>query len=161
MRDAMSHNHRGPERRAVVGGIVAVLLLVATARGLRADYPSTAADLVRFIRAGVGEPVLGLRGEDFQVSEDGKRQKVTLFSGERRPLRLALALDVSKSMDNKIRQVEEALRHFIDILEPADEIMVITFSDHVHVLQDFTSDRERLATVLDRLEPGGGTTLYD
>ena len=34
-------------------------------------------------------------------------------------------------------------------------------SDHVHILQDFTSDRERLATVLDRLEPGGGTTLYD
>ena len=109
----------------------------------------------------LGQPVLGLKGDDFQVSEDGKRQKVTLFSGERRPLRLALALDLSRSMDNKIRQVEEALRHFIDILEPADEIMVITFSDRVRILQDFTSDRERLATVLDRLEPGGGTTLYD
>jgi len=243
----MSLNHRGPERRAVVGGIVAVLLLVATARGLRADYPLTTADLVRFLRAGVsehtimtelqargfsqaltperesalreagasetlivavrraapaekapppppapppsrpsaaadeptfavrtrtvrvpvsvldklGQPVLGLRGEDFQVSEDGKRQKVTLFSGERRPLRLALALDVSGSMDTKIRQVEEALRHFIDLLEQADQIMVITFSDRVHVVQDFTSDRERLASVLDRLEPGGGTTLYD
>src|SRR6266446_3035866 len=55
MRDAMSLNHRGPERRAVVGGIVAVLLLVATARGLRADYPLTTADLVRFLRAGVSE----------------------------------------------------------------------------------------------------------
>ncbi len=51
----MSLNHRGPERRAVVGGIVAVLLLVATARGLRADYPLTTADLVRFLRAGVSE----------------------------------------------------------------------------------------------------------
>ena len=242
----MSLNHRGPERRAVVGGIVAVLLLAGSTQGVRGDTPLTTADLVRFLRAGVsehtimtelqargfsqaltperesalreagagetlivavrraapaekapppppavspsrpsaadeptfavrtrtvrvpvsvldkvGQPVLGLRGEDFQVSEDGKRQKVTLFSGERRPLRLALALDVSGSMDTKIRQVEEALRHFIDLLEPADEIMVITFSDRVRVVQDFTSDRERLASVLDRLEPGGGTTLYD
>ena len=98
---------------------------------------------------------MGLRGEDFQVSEEGKRQKVTLFSGERRPLRIALALDVSGSMDNKIRQVEEALRHFIDLLEPADEILVLTFNDHVHVVQDFTSDRELLGRVLDKLEPRG------
>ncbi len=108
-----------------------------------------------------GQPVMGLHGEDFKVSEDGKRQRVTLFSGERRPLRIALALDVSLSMESKIRQVEEALRHFIDLLEPADEILVITFSDRVRVVQDFTSDRDLLAKVLDRLEPDGGTALYD
>jgi Ca-activated chloride channel family protein len=64
-------------------------------------------------------------------------------------------------MQNKIRQVEEALRRFIDLLEPADEIMVITFNDRVHVLQDFTSDRQQLAKVLDKLEPGGPTSLFD
>jgi VWFA-related protein len=108
-----------------------------------------------------GEPVMGLRGEDFLISDDGKRQKLTLFSGERRPLRIALALDVSRSMDNKMRQVEEALTHFIDLLEPADEILVIAFNDRVHVVHDFTSDRERLGHVLDALDAGGGTALYD
>jgi len=108
-----------------------------------------------------GEPVLGLRDADFKISEDGKRQGVTLFSNERRPLRLALALDLSRSMDDKIRQVEEALRYFIDLLEPADEILVMTFSDHLHIVQDFTSDREQLRRVLDNLEPFGGTALYD
>jgi VWFA-related protein len=108
-----------------------------------------------------GQPVMGLHSEDFRISDDGKRQAITLFSGERRPLRIALALDVSRSMDNKIRQVEEALTHFIDLLEPADEILVITFNDHVHVVQDFTSDRELLGRVLDELEPSGGTALYD
>jgi Ca-activated chloride channel family protein len=108
-----------------------------------------------------GEPVLGLQGQDFSVSEDGKRQKVTLFSAERRPLRIALALDVSGSMDNKIRQVEEALRHFVSLLEPADEIMVITFNDEVHVVQGFTADRDKLGKVLDNIEPFGGTALYD
>ena len=108
-----------------------------------------------------GQPVLGLRDADFKISEDGKRQGVTLFSGERRPLRLALALDVSRSMDNKIRQVEEALRYFINLLEPADQILVMTFSDHFNVVQDFTSDRQLLSRVLDNLEVSGGTALYD
>jgi VWFA-related protein len=108
-----------------------------------------------------GEPVLGLSGQDFKIIENGKRRDVTLFSGERRPLRIALALDLSRSMRNKIRQVEEALKHFIDILEPADEIMVITFSGSVHIRQDLTSDRERLERVLEDLEPEGATALYD
>ncbi len=108
-----------------------------------------------------GQPVLGLQGSDFQILEDGKRQNVTLFSGERRPLRVALALDVSGSMESKTLQVEEALKHFIDLLEPADEILVMTFSTDVRIVQDFTSDRDLLGRVLDMLEPAGGTALYD
>ncbi|MFI5184808.1 MAG: VWA domain-containing protein, partial [Vicinamibacteria bacterium] len=108
-----------------------------------------------------GQPVLDLEGKDFRVSEDGKRQTVTLFSGERRPLRVALALDVSGSMDNKEFQVEEALKHFIDLLEPADQVLVLTFNTDVRIVQDFTSDRELLGRVLDMLEPSGGTALYD
>jgi VWFA-related protein len=108
-----------------------------------------------------GQPVLGLRGEDFEISESGRKQAVTFFSGERRPLRIALALDVSTSMLNKIDEVSNALRHFIDLLEPADEIMVITFSGTLHVDQDFTSDREQLERVFSRLRPDQGTSLYD
>lgn len=108
-----------------------------------------------------GRPIMGLKGPDFRVLENGKPQEVTLFSGERRPLRIALALDTSGSMRSKIVEVQAALHHFIDLLEPKDEIMALTFSDNVHTLQDFTSDRERLGRVFDMLEPQGGTALYD
>ena len=108
-----------------------------------------------------GEPVLGLNGSNFRVSENGRRQEVGLFSGERRPLRIALALDVSGSMEDKIRQVEASLRHFIALLEPADQILVMTFNEGLRVVQDLTPDREVLARVLDDLEPAGGTALYD
>jgi VWFA-related protein len=108
-----------------------------------------------------GEPVLGLTGEDFTLSEDGREQPVTFFSGERRPLRIALALDISASMSDKMTEVADALRHFIDLLEPADQIMVITFSSSLHVEEDFTSDRERLERVFSRLHPDQGTALYD
>jgi VWFA-related protein len=108
-----------------------------------------------------GQPVVGLQSQNFRLSEEGKRQDVTLFSAERRPLRIALALDISGSMLRKIREVEEALRHFTNILEPTDEICVLTFNRNVQLIQDFTSDREQLGRVLDMLEPNGGTALYD
>jgi VWFA-related protein len=108
-----------------------------------------------------GEPVLGLIERDFKIAEDGKFQDVTLFSSERRPLRLALALDMSRSMENKARHVEEALKHFIDLLEPEDQVLVMVFNDHLRIAQDFTSDRDLLGRVLDSLEPEGGTALYD
>ncbi len=108
-----------------------------------------------------GEPVLGLTGQDFQISENGQKQTVTYFSGERRPLRIALCLDVSTSMTEKMKEVSEALRHFINVLEPQDEVLVITFSADVRVEEDFTSDRERLERVFSRLHPDQGTALYD
>jgi VWFA-related protein len=108
-----------------------------------------------------GQPILGLQGADFSIAEDGHRQEVTFFSGERRPLRIALALDVSTSMSSKMREVSAALQHFIDLLEPSDEILVLTFSADLHVEQDFTSDRELLERVFGRLHPASGTALYD
>lgn len=163
---SLSRTLRG--RGALAGRTVAVLLLAALATGAGSDdsTPTFAAG-TRTVRVPVsvldkkGEPVLGLRPENFRISDEGKPQALTLFSGERRALRIGLVLDVSGSMDNKIRQVAEALKHFIDVLEPADEILVVTFSDRVHVVQDFTSDRELLGRVLDMLEPAGSTALFD
>lgn len=134
------------------GGRASGLTFSATARSVR--VPVSVLDQR-------GEPVLGLSGEDFKLSEDGRRQPVTFFSGERHPLRIALALDISASMRDKIDEVSDALRHFINLLEPADEIMVLTFSGVSHVDQDFTSDRERLERVFSRLQPDQGTALYD
>jgi VWFA-related protein len=108
-----------------------------------------------------GEPVLGLHEADFEVTEDGRRQEVTYFSGERRPLRIALALDTSASMTSKMREVADALERFINLLEPQDEIMVISFANEVRVEQDFTSDRDLLEHVFSRLQAEGGTALYD
>jgi VWFA-related protein len=108
-----------------------------------------------------GQPILGLRGADFTVAEDGRRQDLTYFSGERRPLKIALALDVSTSMVTKMREVSAALQHFIDLLEPADEILVLTFSSDINIEQDFTSDRNLLERVFSRLQPASGTALFD
>jgi len=149
-----------------IGSLLALVLTASLPAFAREAVPtfSTTARSVRVpvsVQGDDGAPVLGLRGEDFKVSEDGRPQSITFFSGERRPIRIALALDVSLSMTGKIDEVEKALRHFIDLLEPADEILVITFADEVYVHDDFTSDRDQLERVLERLKPVPGTALYD
>jgi VWFA-related protein len=142
----------GKEAPSAAGPVPTGLRFAASARSVR--VPVTVVD-----KRGV--PVLGLSGEDFKLSENGRRQEVTFFSGERRPLRIALALDVSASMRDKMDEVRDALRHFIDLLEPADEILVLTFSTSLHVDQDFTSDRALLERVFSRLRADQGTALYD
>jgi VWFA-related protein len=165
-------------RRRLSGVILAVAWLATPPapagsedpRGASSDKrpgrPTFSSDL-RTVRVPVsvldrdGDPVLGLQAEDFRLEEEGKPREVTFFSGERKPLRLALALDVSVSMTERMSEVADALGRFIDLLEPDDEILVMTFSDEVQVEQDFTSDRELLQRVFARLQPAGGTALHD
>jgi VWFA-related protein len=108
-----------------------------------------------------GHPLTDLNQADFHVTEEGREQQITFFSGERKPLRLALALDVSGSMEKKMRDVADALTYFLDLLEPEDQVLVMTFSGAPDVVQDFTSDRERLGRVFAALQPQGSTALFD
>ncbi len=108
-----------------------------------------------------GRPVTHLERDDFRVWEQDEPQAVTLFSAERKRLRIAILADVSGSMELKLDEVADALKHFIEVLEGQDEVLVLAFSDTPRVLQDFTSDRRRLGRVLESLRAGGGTALHD
>ena len=108
-----------------------------------------------------GVPVTGLRLTDFEVKEDGKKQQILEFSVEERPLRLALVLDTSGSMREKLIEVQMAAAGFLDVMLPADKAMVVDFDDQVMLLQDLTDDRESLRDVLMSTYARGGTALYD
>ncbi len=147
--------------------VALAMLLAGPVSAAERAAPPTFSATARTVRVPVsvlderGDPVLDLRREDFQVSEDGRRQPLALFSNERRPIRIVVALDVSLSMAGVMYEVERALGHFIDLLEPADETLVITFSEEVFVHGEFTSDWDLLERVFERLKPAPGTSLYD
>ena len=140
-------------------GVVLAVLLASPVSAAERAAPPTFSATARTVRVPVsvlderGEPVLDLRREDFQVSDGGRRQPLTFFSGERRPIRIVVALDVSLSMAGAMIEIERALGHFIDLLEPADETLVITFAEEVYVHGEFTSDRDLLERVFARLKP--------
>jgi len=54
-----------------------------------------------------------------------------------------------------------ALRRFVQSARPADSIALISFSDSISLDQNLGTDRNRILSRIDRLQPGGGTHLYD
>jgi VWFA-related protein len=110
-----------------------------------------------------GRFVSGLRKEDFLLWEDDKPQTISHFSDERVPVSLGLVLDVSGSMEGaKFRAAQEAIDRFLrDLLSPDDEVFLMSFADHPDLIQDWTTDRDRVMRSLGRVHPHGGTAMYD
>src|SRR3954453_17295634 len=110
-----------------------------------------------------GRFVPGLRLEDFIVYENDQPVTVTQFDAERVPVSLGIALDTSGSMaGNKIQEAQTALdRLLYDLLDKQDEIFLYRFSNRPVLLQSWTKDRQQLSRALGRLEPNGGTAMYD
>ena len=110
-----------------------------------------------------GRFVPGLRQEDFIVYEDNEPQQVTHFSAERVPVSLGITLDTSSSMiGEKMESARSALDRFLyDLLDPQDEIFLQQFSNDPAVVQGWTSDRRLLSRALGRLNPHGGTAMFD
>ncbi len=109
-----------------------------------------------------GRYVTDLKRDEFLVSESGHPQRLDRFSAERKPLRIALVMDTSLSMKgDKIRAAKDAVVALLDILEPGDQGIVVTFSDQVHVAQGLTGDKKLLADAIRAAEAQGGTALYD
>jgi VWFA-related protein len=110
-----------------------------------------------------GRFVPNLRLEDFTVYEDDVQQTVTQFSAERVPVSLGILLDTSGSMaGEKIEAARNALNRFVyDLLDDQDEVFLYRFSNDVVLLQDWTTDRKSLTRALGRINPNGGTAMYD
>jgi Ca-activated chloride channel homolog len=112
---------------------------------------------------GSGRFVAGLHKEDFAVYEDDHPVEITHFSSERVPVSLGIVLDTSGSMaGSKIQEAQSALNRFLfDLLDKEDEIFLYRFSNYPVLLQGWTSDRQLLSRVLDRVTANGGTAMYD
>jgi len=110
-----------------------------------------------------GRFVSGLRKEDFAVYEDDQPVEITHFSSERVPVSLGIVLDTSGSMaGSKLEEAQGALNRFLfDLLDKEDEIFLYRFSSFPVLLQGWTTDRQRLGRVIDRITANGGTAMYD
>ena len=110
-----------------------------------------------------GRFVSGLKQGDFTIYEDNEKQEISQFSAERVPVSLGILLDVSGSMTpEKMDAARAAINRFTqELLEPEDELFLMTFSTRPQLLQDWTSDRRLISRAMSRAEPNGGTAMYD
>src|SRR6185437_16940138 len=69
--------------------------------------------------------ITGLEQEDFEVFEDGAKQNISFFSHLQQPVALAILLDTSNSMEDKIGTAQEAAIGFVRRMKKNDAIEVI------------------------------------
>jgi Ca-activated chloride channel family protein len=105
--------------------------------------------------------VTDLEQQDFQVFEDGVRQDVSFFTRSQLPIALALLLDTSASMEEKMRIAQEAAIGFARRLRPEDTAQVIDFDSRVNILQPFTNDAALLEKAIRSTAAGGSTSMYN
>jgi Ca-activated chloride channel homolog len=110
-----------------------------------------------------GAPVGGLTKDDFEIAEDGKPQKISVFDRESTtPLEIVLAIDTSGSVMIDERLEVEAAKSFVrSIVRPQDALDVMVFSDDVTELVPFTNDTRRIDSGLGHIGRGDATALYD
>lgn len=98
---------------------------------------------------------------DFEVYEDGVKQDVSFFSKVQQPIALAILLDTSASMENKLGTAQEAAIGFARHMRPADLMEVVAFDGQVNILQEFTADVPSLERAIRQATVNGSTSLYN
>src|SRR5690349_10301664 len=106
-------------------------------------------------------PVTGLRRDSFEVLDDGQKQKIHFFSLEDGPVSVALVLDVSNSMVNRVAIEREALAKFFQNANPDDEYFAIGVSTHPILIADSAQGVGDIQSQLALLQPSGYTALLD
>jgi Ca-activated chloride channel family protein len=105
--------------------------------------------------------VSGLRSQDFAVYEDGVRQDVSYFAATSIPLDLAILLDTSASMTDKLRTVQQAATGFASTLRDGDRAMVVDIKDATRILQPLTMHVADAKSAIAATAAKGGTALYN
>lgn len=107
----------------------------------------------------------GLTLNNFEVYEDGKRQKIEKFvAPSQLPLNIGLLIDTSNSVKLKLPFEKDAGEEFIATVttyRKKDKILLTSFDSDVELHQDFTDNQEVLIRALMKLKAGGYTKLYD
>jgi tight adherence protein B len=102
---------------------------------------------------------------DITVREDSKLVEATTAVplDDQRTLGVVLVIDASKSMeeDALIERVKEAAHAFVDAKATTDQIAIVSFSDTVTVVQEFTTDKGELNQAIDDIALEPNTSLYD
>jgi len=108
-----------------------------------------------------GTYIPDLRQEEFGISEEGEKQQVAFFATVSAPFHVVLLLDTSASTKEKLGLIQRAAGVFVEQLQSADRVKIISFDSEVRELSDFTNDRAALKTAIYKTASGQGTKLYD
>ncbi len=127
---------------------------------------------------GKGEPITGLKKENFTVFDGGKPQNIAVFACENPALPAAAVHLPPNSFTNRLDVkgedpgavtvilfdslntasqdqsfVRKQILRFLEVLKPQDHVAIYALTTNLIVLHDFTQDTSALATAVNRFTP--------
>jgi Ca-activated chloride channel homolog len=144
----------GPASLRPASGGLALVACVLAVLGAAAQQPQVfrgGSDAVRVFVTVIdrdGRLVTTLTKNDFEVRDEGKPQPITQFDNSPQPVRLAVMLDVSGSMEGNLPLLRAAATQLFTRLLPDDVARVGSFGHDVTISPSFTRNPEELAAAL-------------
>lgn len=146
---------------------ISAFLLVFTAVGALAQDPDTIEIETNLVNVGVavkdrsGNHVTGLRKENFEVYDNGRKQEVVLFSDDEAPVSFGFVYDLHPRFSERTRKVLESIREFTDRLKEEDDFFTIVFNERGSLVLDFVPSEDQVARHLSLGEHNEPNSLYD
>jgi VWFA-related protein len=105
-----------------------------------------------------GDYVFDLQEKDFEVLDNGVRQKIEQFSLEQRPLAAVIVVETNGTSEPLLSEVRPLGPVFSNLmLGPQGQAAVVTYGDQIRTLQDFTQNGDELESALRHVEARGGS----
>ena len=104
-------------------------------------------------------PISGLAMKDFELYDNGVRQRIDSMAVETVPIDVTLAIDTSGSVINDFEAFKSEVRRFVGMLRPVDRVRVIAIATGVDEIVPMGPPNGNLD--LSGLKPGGFTSAND
>ena len=112
-----------------------------------------------------GKFINDLQPKDFALLDNQKPpSQVYSFSQQTNlPLRVGLLIDASTSIRLQFKFEQQAATEFLlQVLRPqTDRAFIMGFNAKAYITQDYTNNPDALEAGINKLQPAGGTALYD
>jgi VWFA-related protein len=115
------------------------------------------------VRNSRGDMVHDLEAKDFEVTDNGVRQRISHFDLGGDPVSLVLLVETSSRIEALLPQVRKTGIVFTQtVMGSNGEAAVVGFDDSVDRLQEFTTNTDMVEHTMERLREGtSGSKLYD
>jgi VWFA-related protein len=110
-----------------------------------------------------GEPVLGLKAENFRIREEGRQQTVdSVGNAETVPLEIAVLFDVSASTNAMFKHQQETAAKFLnDVMRPDDRATIFTVGVSGKLVQSRETAERSIAAIGTIIPMREQTAFYD
>jgi VWFA-related protein len=144
-----------------------LVLFLALIAPLLQEQPPSFIVAARFVKVPVsvfdkqGSLIPDLSRDDFKLFDEGEPREIENFLLDSAPIHALLLLDVSGSLSEELQEIRRAALEFSDAFDREDRISLVSFSDKVVLLRDWTNRRKHIKKGLKKLKTGYRTALYD